>query len=124
MSAELGVVPFADERRHLASALEGLATNLSAMLDRRLDCFLPGFGKAEVVKAIMPDRRLIFDAQQCAFALKQDFSIIPYAVVAGVAVFGVDESRLLEGVLGDLERATLLAKRLTAALRVRMTGDA
>ena len=72
MSAQTSFfVPWPGGRKGLADALEDFAANLSSLLDQRLNCFLPGFAKAEAVKEMMPDRRLVLEAQQCALSLRQ-----------------------------------------------------
>ena len=124
MSAATSYTPFSEERGHLSAALEGLAVELSKMLDRRLNCFLPGFAKAEAVKAMIPARRLIFDAQQCAYMLRQNYSVISCREADGFAVFADEESQLLRQIMDDMEAAYLSGKKLTAALQVWMTGDA
>lgn len=70
MSAQPEFTPFSAERQSLSAMLEGLARKLSTLHDTSLDGLLSGDFKMKLVRELLPDRRLIFEAHQVAYALR------------------------------------------------------
>jgi hypothetical protein len=117
-------MPFAEVREHQGAVLAGLAAQLSAMLDSRLDCFLPGFAKAQAVKAMMAECGLILEAQQCACVLRESYPVLADDMGDGVFFLAGDAFAAAEESLEDVKRASRLVTRLVDAILRRCAGDA
>jgi len=130
MSAHVSIMPFAVECEHLAAMLEGGARELSVLHDVRLEGLLPCPWKAELVRAALPDRHLIFEAQQAAYALRlgrpveDSWGDLPHTFAGNIKCRRVDgPGRAIIAARADIDKALSILTRLFDARERAMICD-
>ncbi len=122
MSAQTVFRPFSEERMHLAAMLGELGMKLSRLHDASLDGLVSDDFREKMVREMLPDRLLIFKAQQIAYALRLHRPVddprddLPHLFVGNIKNRPGDElDVVMVAECNDIEQAMVVFRQLLTA---------
>ncbi len=123
MSTQVAFAPHENVCAHASDMLQGMAASLDRLIEWHLDRV--GHGeKASAIEAMLPTRRLVFEAQQLAAVLRDGVYVVADDIGGNVGIVRGEGAAVAEKVNNRLLRAFTLMRDLLNAMTAQRAYDA